>query len=259
MAAPRQDDVTIQSINGTDFTVAVLDQDSILGITVQLRGVAVACSAATCTVYRGSASVSPACSVAVTGEISTTLTSANLTTLGAQILDVLEVHWQFTITDGSSSPVQRYVTRAGVSSHRVAWPVDFARIKRRIPSISKTQAIPSGQSSFWDNVRDYLTDFRDHINLRTPPIYDWLVANPMTLARAAEAFVCAGLCRDLAGADLQQSAYRQPAMDFQSKFDAIMSEVTVRVKSSSAGFDAIQVSTGHAAMPTATFYGSGRF
>jgi len=183
----KPDDLTVTQIGGDILTEAMLDATTPFGLLVQLRGVDATAASATCTVKRGSASVSLTTTLA-SGSVTTSITAANMTTLGAARMDALIAQWVVTVTDGADSHVTRREQVLGVGDSIIRFPLDYAELAAEVPQMTKPCAIPSGQTNFWEQVRLGLTDLRDDINRRQGGVKTYVMSRPGELRQLARAY-----------------------------------------------------------------------
>ncbi len=170
------------------LTEVAMDVSTPIGVYVQLRGSAATIASGECVVTRGGISVFPSATISTAGEVSATLTTAHLATLGAGIGDVLTIWWEGTVSDGGTTVTWRFEEEAGVSDRVLRIPLDYNRLTARITTIGKSCAVPTGQSNFWPQVRIALADLRDDINSQQATVKTYCLAREGTLRQIAEAY-----------------------------------------------------------------------
>lgn len=183
----RANDITITQVSGDLVCDVMLDATTPFGLLVQLRGAAVTAASATCTVKRGSTSVSLSTTIA-SGQVSTSITAANMTTLGVTRMDVLIAYWVITITDGSDSHVARVEQALGVGDAIWRFPLDYNELAAEVPQMSRACAVPTGQTNFWEQCRLGLDDLHHDINRKQADVKTYLLSRPGEFRQLARAY-----------------------------------------------------------------------
>ncbi len=255
MAVPRMDDAILCPKDGHILYEVAIGEDNTLGLFAQLRGAAATVSAAELYITRGSTSVSPTVSIATAGEVSATLTAANMTTLGAQIGDVLTGWWKVSITDGATTHVVRFEEALGVSDRAIRFPLDYNAMVTQCLQMGKACAIPSGQSNFWPQVRIGIRNFRNRVNMQQATVKTFMLANEGVCGPVVEAFGFVEALGAMVGAQNTATGYlEQQRREKLAERDALWASLVVLAKDGSPWRTESQ-KTEASAKPAATMAG----
>jgi len=185
--AVKIDDVSLSPTGGAVLSEIAVDRTNPLGILVQLRGANATAATAECVVTRGSASVTLVTTIAA-GEVTASITAANLTTLGAGIGSRVTAWWRVTVVDGSATHTAEYEEHLGVSDRVLRFPLDYSRITTRVLALGRSCAVPTGQTNFWPQIRLSLGDLRDDINSEQADVKTYMLGHEGVTRQIAEAY-----------------------------------------------------------------------
>lgn len=160
--ALRADDIQIAPADGVGLVELVADQTTTIDIRVELRGAAATVSnGATITVIADATS-----SLALTGTVSTagyiraSLTAANVTTLGLQLGDTVDLVVQGVVADGNDTHTIAQRLSGVMVSSLTRFGVLYEYLSERYPSLAKSCAYPTGQTNWHPQLRAGLREFR---------------------------------------------------------------------------------------------------
>lgn len=236
MAAIPQDTITIRPLDGTALSAVAKGQSNVIGLYLDYNGRPYAIDATpTCTARFGNTTVTLSPSVGTTGETSATLSDANLTTLGAGILDAFSTFWQGTITvSGTAIPWSCEIVH--IVHDRVAvMPILLSALERALPWMAKPASVPAGQSSWWPVVMDAISDARDMLSLEGE-INTRLLTNPSQLRPWLDPFVRAHVCRVGASAENGQGPLTKEAERLEKVAAGILPKIVASVKAGTSAF-----------------------
>ena len=168
MAVPHPDDLTVANASGAATLELVYGLTTPIAIRVELRGVAATVMAgATCFLMRGTTERQALTAVvAVAGEVSASVTDADVTAVNGQLGDNLIIEWTGTVTDGAGTQIIRHRSSAVLVSEQMRPSVIYARLTRRYSQALKTCAIPLNQTNFHEQFLEGIQDFRDTLAVR---------------------------------------------------------------------------------------------
>ena len=210
---PPPDDITVSPIGGAFITEVLDDATTPIGVYVQVRGVAATVATASCVLKSGSLSVTLAPSVATAGEATSSISPANIDTLAGGVWSTFSAYWSGTVTDGSTTHAPwRLEQPIAVSNRVLRFPVDFARLVRKLLAAGRAAAIPSGQTNFWPQVGIALEDLRDKIN-GSSDVRTYLLKNEGRLRPIAEAWALEAMAEAMISQVNGQTAYLQRYAD----------------------------------------------
>ena len=233
--AVRLDDLTIIPVGGSVLTEIVSDVTTPIGVFVQLRGASVTCDSASVVVTRGGASVTLSASIA-SGEVTASLTPANLATLGASIGDSLRAWFEGTVDDSGVTLTWRLEMVLMVSDRAFRFPFDYQQMLNAITILGKACSIPTGQTTHWPQVLVGLEELRDDINLQASRVKTALLGREGLLKRPAMiygtfAVLEAGVARTTA--NLQNSPLALVMGRWEKKKASCLSEAIVALRDGS--------------------------
>ena len=192
------------------------DESTPIGVAVQLRGDAVTPATAEIIVKKGSLSVTLT-PVIASGEVASTITAANLTTLGATMLDVVTAWFECTVVDGYDTHRLRYEMLIVVTDREARFALVYEELERQLPAMKLAAAIPRDQTNFWPQVRIALRGRRNWLNRQQANVKDYLLTNTDELRELAECD-CLALIADVMSS--QDNGQTRALADRSARFEA---------------------------------------
>lgn len=168
MAVPHPDDLTVANASGAATLELVYGLTTPVAIRVELRGVAATVLAgATCYLMRGTSErQSLTAVVAVAGEVSASVTAADVAAVNGQLGDNLIIEWTGSVTDGAGTQIIRHRSSAVLVSEQARPSVVYSSLTRRYSQASKACAVPLNQSNFHEQFLAGLQDYRSELAMR---------------------------------------------------------------------------------------------
>lgn len=168
MAVPIPDDLTVANANGAATVELVYGLTTPVAWRVELRGVAATVnSGATCYLMRQTSERQALTAVvAVTGEVSASVTASDVTAINGQLGDNLILELTGAVTDGAGTQIIRHRSLAVLVSEQSRPSVVYADLTRRYSQASKACAIPLNESNFWNQFLAGLQDYRSELATR---------------------------------------------------------------------------------------------
>lgn len=250
------DSLSIRPIDGTAYRGVTNDATTQIGLFVELNGEAVTVDAGcTCVVRNGSTTQSLTVSVATQGEVTASLTAADITALGATVLSGLVATFNGTVSSGTRQ--LKYEMPFILMDRGRSAPITLAELKRSIAAMNHAATVPSGQTNLWPQVIDILQEFWDELDSFGGDLKTYLITNPGELRRACLPFVKCGLLRYLAGNDNGQSHLSRTADRYQVQYDRVVAGLKLTIKKGSQNFGESDSRETVQAVPPMTWSGSG--
>lgn len=187
MATPRIPDLTVAPFDGQTTAPIVVDGSTEVGLFIQLRGVAISVTTAALTLKMGSASVSPSVTIA-SGQVTATVSAANVTTLNARPLQAITAWWSGTYTDGSDTREWKYEQTLVVTDRLTRLAINYDNLVLELPEMGKACSLPDGQTNWWPQVRLAYEKFLQEMSTQSG-IQLAQITDPSQLAPAATAYI----------------------------------------------------------------------
>lgn len=168
MAVPHPDDLTVANASGAATLELVYGLTTPVAIRVELRGVAATVLAgATCYLMRGTSErQSLTAVVAVAGEVSASVTAADVTAVNGALGDNLIIEWTGTVTDGAGTQIIRHRSSAVLVSEASRSSVVYSDLTRRYNQALKACALPINETNFHNQFLAGIQDYRSELAMR---------------------------------------------------------------------------------------------
>lgn len=186
MPVVGKDTVTIGHADGVARQHARAGGNTVLGIHVQSQGANVTPTTMTATAKRGDVSVSLTVDTSTTGYAFVTLTTGNLTTLEAGILDTVFVYWQGTYVSGGDTYPLELEMPVVVSDRAVRFALSYQDLEALLPAMARACSYPGSQTNWWPQIQIALRRTRNRINRQQGGVKDYLLRCPDELRELAE-------------------------------------------------------------------------
>lgn len=232
--AARRDDVVVSSADGFAFPELADDSTTQIGIFLELRGTAATAATASCVLKKGSNSVTLTPSVATAGEVTASVTAANLTTLTAVKGDIVTAFWEGTITDSGVTHTFRHEMAIMVEDRLYRWGVLMANLAIYFPEVAKSCTYPANQSNWWPQARLALRNLRNRIDRQQGGMRAYAISHPEDLTELAEYAVLLEIGRVMyRSANGKDKDIANFLTYWSDEFKRLWSETIARVKSPS--------------------------
>ena len=175
--AHQRDRLVVMGVDGVCFPELLDDETTPIGVYVDLAGDPATVATHECVLKKGSASVALA-TAAASGNVTASVTAANLITLGATIGDEITAFWEGTVVDGATTHLWRYPMVLKVEDRLFLWPVLISSLKAELPDIAKACSYPGSQTSWWPQISEALRDVRDMIDQGPSGVKAYAIATP---------------------------------------------------------------------------------
>jgi len=234
--AQRIADLIVLPVDGQTTTPVLVDSDTQIALTVNYQNSAVTATTVACTLRCNSATVtlSP---VAASGEVTATVTAANLTSLSAGVLTVVTALWSGTYTTGGQTYRFNYEQQLIVTDRLFRSVVTYEDLAADLPEINETCALPSGQSTWWKQIR--LAWEKLLAELELEGIYAAQITNPVQLRWVAHYKILMEISRVMysqSNGQVRDAAAN--AERFQAEYEHWLDKTVVTLKQDNAAFTA---------------------
>lgn len=243
-------------VDGVCFPELLDDETTPIGVYVDLAGDPATVATHECVLKKGSASVALA-TAAASGNVTASVTAANLITLGATIGDEITAFWEGTVVDGATTHLWRYPMVLKVEDRLFLWPVLISSLKAELPDIAKACSYPGSQTSWWPQISEALRDVRDMIDQGPSGVKAYAIATPAAVRQlgkwAALETVARVMYRTTGN---REKSLADLAGYFHDRFEKVWAGLVLAVKADNASWQT-EGATAQAGLQTVHMYGTG--
>lgn len=225
----------VAPVDGVAYGQVLKGATTQIGLYLELDGAAVAADATpTLTLRRGDLTVSLTPTISTSGEVTASVSAANLTTLSAGIGDSFSAFWDGTV--GSGARKWEYEQVLVVTDRIVRFTYRYDDLKIDLPWINNSAVVPSGQSNLWPQARAEIERCRDELYLDRGGVLDYMLTNPAQLRLWIRLRVMAELCRWGSVNDSRQGGLEKESEKYAKHADAIFGRLQATVKTGTSEF-----------------------